>query len=96
MEAAYITFISSQCLLYAAEEAGGLSKQDSKRPTWAVFGKVSQNMETVPFREKFVDWPEASRLIRVKAQMNGKVRKTVFCFNSIILFLFASLSTVRP
>jgi len=73
-------------LLYTAEDAGGLPKQDSKRPTWAVFGKVSQNMETVPFREKFVDWPDATRLIRVKAQMNGKVRK-MLSFELNIAFL---------
>ncbi|RUS77684.1 hypothetical protein EGW08_014549 [Elysia chlorotica] len=47
---------------------GGLPTQADKRPTWAIFGKVNQNMETILFREKFADWPDSSRLIGVKGQ----------------------------
>ena len=31
-----------------------------------MFAKVNQNMETALFKEKFVDWPDAARVIKVK------------------------------
>ncbi|KAH9498340.1 hypothetical protein Btru_006592 [Bulinus truncatus] len=48
------------------EEHGGLPLKADKRPSWVIFGKVSQNMETILFREKFADWPDSSRIIGVK------------------------------
>ena len=54
--------------LLVVPDKGGLAKKADKRPSWAVCGKVTANMETVLFKEKFYDWPEASRLIQVKTE----------------------------
>lgn len=29
----------------------------TKRPTWSIFGKQNQNVETLLFKGKFYDWP---------------------------------------
>jgi supervillin len=34
--------------------------QSDKRPHWTLFGRFSQNVETILFKEKFFDWPSAS------------------------------------
>lgn len=37
------------------------SKRSDKREHWCIFGKITQNMETCLFKEKFLDWPEVER-----------------------------------
>jgi len=39
----------------------------SSRPAWTVLGRINSCMETVIFREKFLDWPDKSRVIGKRA-----------------------------
>ena len=45
-----------------------VESSSSERPTWAILAKMNQHMETILFREKFLDWPDFSRVIRVKEE----------------------------
>lgn len=45
-------------------------KSGSKRPEWTLFSKITQHMETVLFREKFADWPDYSRVIKLSKSNN--------------------------
>merc|ERR1719510_294054 len=38
--------------------------ESEARPSGTLFGRINQNMETVLFREKFLNWPDQSRLIK--------------------------------
>jgi len=36
------------------------------RPSWGILGKITQNLETVLFRDKFQDWPDEAQQNRIK------------------------------
>lgn len=55
-----------------------LSLKDDQRPNWALFCKLTQHRETILFREKFLDWPDFSRVITVKTDDTIKSVSTSF------------------
>ncbi|KAJ2943631.1 hypothetical protein O0L34_g16744 [Tuta absoluta] len=52
------------------EIANSPPKAAKSRPEWAILSKVTQHMETILFKEKFLDWPDYTRVIKVKPQEN--------------------------
>jgi supervillin len=50
--------------------SNGDVKTATSRPEWAIMSKVSQHMETILFKEKFLDWPDYTRVIKVKSPEN--------------------------
>ncbi|CAG9794016.1 unnamed protein product [Diatraea saccharalis] len=51
-------------------ESNGVIKTSKTRPEWAILSKVTQHMETILFKEKFLDWPDYTRVIKVKPAEN--------------------------
>lgn len=49
-----------------------VKNQSSSRPEWALISKITQHGETILFREKFLDWPDFSLVIKVKNDENEK------------------------
>lgn len=41
------------------------------RPSWALFSKIAEGAETFLFKEKFADWPEPGRIIKLKGHVSS-------------------------
>ncbi|XP_011290707.2 supervillin isoform X9 [Musca domestica] len=47
--------------IVGARDNYSFPKRCDKRGDWCILGKITQNMETSLFKEKFADWPEVER-----------------------------------
>ncbi|XP_060818498.1 supervillin isoform X1 [Bombus pascuorum] len=83
------------CPISAASMIGRrtMSKIDLKsakvRPKWCLLAKLTQHVETILFREKFLDWPNVSRIIRIrgtksKENVDGTVTIEVCNINNLL------------
>ncbi|KAL1451981.1 hypothetical protein WDU94_006302 [Cyamophila willieti] len=54
---------------------GSIKQCVGSRPGWCLLAKITQHMESCLFREKFADWPDFSRVIRLREE-NGSHSKT--------------------
>lgn len=52
--------------------------KDTARPEWGLFAKITQHTETILFREKFLDWPDETRLIRVRTSTSPKTSESFY------------------
>jgi len=51
-----------------------------ERPQWALFVRLNEGSETVMFKEKFADWPDESRIIKMKGHSTAeKIVSFIYC-----------------
>nr|XP_050855846.1 supervillin isoform X1 [Vespula vulgaris] len=58
--------INAACMIGRRNKLLTDIKNEKTRPSWCLFAKLTQHVETVLFREKFLDWPNVAGIIKMK------------------------------
>lgn len=55
--------------------ANPLAKSAKNRPEWCLLAKLTQHVETILFREKFLDWPTVTGTIKTRGRKDNIVEQ---------------------
>lgn len=66
----------SECIIHPFEPLNEQIKmENASRPNWTLFGKQNQNVETLLFKGKFIDWPSDFEEIKGNVESTNIINK---------------------
>ena len=64
-------FDYSDCDINPVDPSPDNQIMKGNRPEWGLCGKITENVETILFKEKFADWPDTAQQSRIKVTLTS-------------------------